>query len=226
MLVIPIFAALICLALGFAWLFSVANVFFRDVEHLLAVLFLPWFFLTPVLYGLDQLPRRQLAPLADRLLRYGNPVTPYVEGVRAVVLAGDRARARRCCSTSSSSARSSRCSASGSCSATRTASPSSSDVSNAARSRPGEIRGRGTRAAVQDPPLAEPLAEGGDRSGASCRARASSGRCATSTSTSRPARPSGSSAERLGQVDAAEADRRDLRADRPARSTSAGGSAR
>ncbi len=37
MLVIPIVAGLICLVLGLAWLFSVANVFFRDVEHLLAV---------------------------------------------------------------------------------------------------------------------------------------------------------------------------------------------
>ena len=53
-LVIPIVAGLICLVLGLAWMLSVANVFFRDVEHLLAVAFLPWFFLTPVLYGLDQ----------------------------------------------------------------------------------------------------------------------------------------------------------------------------
>ena len=54
MLVIPFLAALLCLALGFAWLLSIANVFFRDVEHLLAVIFLPWFFLTPVLYSLEQ----------------------------------------------------------------------------------------------------------------------------------------------------------------------------
>lgn len=53
-LVIPFLAALLCLALGFAWALSVATVFFRDVEHLLAVIFLPWFFLTPVLYGLEQ----------------------------------------------------------------------------------------------------------------------------------------------------------------------------
>jgi ABC-2 type transport system permease protein len=85
-LAIPIMAALVCLALGLAWLLSVANVFFRDVEHLLGVLFLPWFFLTPVLYGLQQLPAAaQHAWLID-LLRYGNPVTPYVEGLRAVIL--------------------------------------------------------------------------------------------------------------------------------------------
>ena len=85
-LVLPFVAALICLALGFAWLFSVANVFFRDIEHLLAVIFLPWFFLTPILYGLDQLPAAAQHKWLIDLMRYGNPVTPYVEGIRAVTL--------------------------------------------------------------------------------------------------------------------------------------------
>ena len=85
-LAFPILAALICLALGLAWLLSILNVFFRDVEHLLAVLFLPWFFLTPVLYGLEQLPAASNHRWLIHLLRYGNPVTPYVEGVRATLL--------------------------------------------------------------------------------------------------------------------------------------------
>ena len=85
-LAIPIVAALVCLALGFALLLSVATVFFRDVEHLLAVLFLPWFFLTPVLYGLEQLPAAAQHPWLIHLLRYGNPVAPYVESLRAVIL--------------------------------------------------------------------------------------------------------------------------------------------
>ena len=85
-LVLPFFLALLCLALGLAWMLSVANVFFRDVEHLVAVLFLPWFFLTPVLYGLDQLPAAASHQTVIHLLRYGNPITPYVEGIRAVVL--------------------------------------------------------------------------------------------------------------------------------------------
>ena len=65
MLVIPIVAALICLVLGLAWLFSIANVFYRDVEHLLAVVFLPWFFLTPGPLRARAVQRRQRAPLAD-----------------------------------------------------------------------------------------------------------------------------------------------------------------
>jgi ABC-2 type transport system permease protein len=85
-LALPILAALICLALGLAWLLSVLNVFFRDIEHLLAVMFLPWFFLTPVLYGLEQLPAAAAHRWLIDLLRYGNPVTPYVEGFRATLL--------------------------------------------------------------------------------------------------------------------------------------------
>ena len=85
-LLVPFFAALLCLALGLAWMLSVANVFFRDIEHLLGVLFLPWFFLTPVLYGLEQLPAANAHRWLIDLLRYGNPVTPYVEGIRAAVL--------------------------------------------------------------------------------------------------------------------------------------------
>jgi lipopolysaccharide transport system permease protein len=87
-LALPILAALLCLALGFAWITATANVFFRDVEHLLAVLFLPWFFLTPVLYSLSLLPAAVQHPWLIHLLRYGNPVTPYVEGLRAVILEG------------------------------------------------------------------------------------------------------------------------------------------
>jgi lipopolysaccharide transport system permease protein len=87
-LVVPFFAALLCLALGLAWIFSVANVFYRDVEHLLAVLFLPWFFLTPVLYSLDLFPAAASHRWVIHLMRYGNPVTPYVEGIRAVILQG------------------------------------------------------------------------------------------------------------------------------------------
>jgi ABC-type polysaccharide/polyol phosphate export permease len=39
-----------------------------------------------VLYGLDQLPAATTHPTIIHLMRYGNPVTPYVEGIRAVAL--------------------------------------------------------------------------------------------------------------------------------------------
>jgi lipopolysaccharide transport system permease protein len=84
----PMFLAFLCLALGVGWLVSTATVFFRDIEHLVAVLFLPWFFLTPILYSLDTLPRAAGHPILVHLLRYGNPVTPYIEGIRGVLVQG------------------------------------------------------------------------------------------------------------------------------------------
>src|SRR4029078_1171059 len=87
-LAFPMFLAFLCLALGIGWLVSTATVFFRDVEHLVAVLFLPWFFLTPVLYSLHPPPRAAGHPFLIHVLRYGNPVTPYVEGIRGVLVQG------------------------------------------------------------------------------------------------------------------------------------------
>jgi ABC-2 type transport system permease protein len=85
---LPILAGLFCLTLGFSWALASANVFFRDVEHLLAILFLPWFFLTPVFYDLEQLPGASEHAWLIDVLRYGNPVTPYVETLRGAVLQG------------------------------------------------------------------------------------------------------------------------------------------
>jgi len=88
LLAIPIAAALFALALGVAWLFATANVFYRDVEHFLNVLFLPWFFLTPVFYRLENLPGAAEHETVVNIMRYLNPVTPYVEGIRATLLDG------------------------------------------------------------------------------------------------------------------------------------------
>jgi lipopolysaccharide transport system permease protein len=88
LLVVPLLAALILLTLGLTWLLATANVFLRDVEHFVSVLFLPWFFLTPILYSLEQLPGAANHPWLIDVLRYGNPVTPYVESIRAAVLQG------------------------------------------------------------------------------------------------------------------------------------------
>jgi lipopolysaccharide transport system permease protein len=88
LLAVPFFLAFLMLALGIGWLVSTATVFYRDVEHLIGVLLLPWFFLTPVLYALDQLPRAPAHQWLIHLLRYGNPVTPYIEGIRGVLVQG------------------------------------------------------------------------------------------------------------------------------------------
>jgi ABC-2 type transport system permease protein len=81
------FGLLVVTCFGIACVLSTVNVFFRDTSHLISVILLPLFFMTPVFYSLDQFPR-QPPEWAITILRYGNPVTPYMESIRATALDG------------------------------------------------------------------------------------------------------------------------------------------
>lgn len=73
---------LVGLVSGLSIVVAAATVVFRDVEHLLVTVLLPWFFLTPVFYTFEQLPRiDQHARLADAL-HYVNFVTPPLLAIR------------------------------------------------------------------------------------------------------------------------------------------------
>lgn len=87
-ILVPVFFTLLTiLCFGLACLLATANVFFRDVSHLVNVILLPLFFMTPVFYSLDNFPRQPPAWVID-VLRYGNPITPYIEAIRATALEG------------------------------------------------------------------------------------------------------------------------------------------
>lgn len=88
-LVVPLGLLFACLVAGFALAVASLNALFRDVEHLLAALLLPWFFLTPILYSLEQLPGVDEYPLAAFLLHWVNFLTPPIEAMRAVLFAGE-----------------------------------------------------------------------------------------------------------------------------------------
>jgi lipopolysaccharide transport system permease protein len=83
-----VFVLLTMLVFGLGTLLAVANVFFRDVSHLVSVTLLPLFFLTPVFYSLSAFP---VTPpdWVITLMRYGNPLTPYLETIRALGLQGE-----------------------------------------------------------------------------------------------------------------------------------------
>jgi len=85
---VPVFFALLTLlCFGMACILATLNVFFRDVSHLVNVILLPLFFLTPVFYSLDNFPR-QPPEWVIAILRYGNPITPYIESIRATAMQG------------------------------------------------------------------------------------------------------------------------------------------
>lgn len=60
------------LGLGLAFVFSACNVYLRDLEHILGIITMSLFYVTPVIYPVSMVPERFLKIL------YLNPMTPMV----------------------------------------------------------------------------------------------------------------------------------------------------
>ena len=86
---IPIALLIVGFVIGLALAVASANVVFRDVEHLIQAVLLPWFFLTPILYSIDKLPGGlEHHHTVKVILRWFNPITPPIEALRAPLYAG------------------------------------------------------------------------------------------------------------------------------------------
>ena len=85
---LPLVLGLVALAGGIALVLAAVTVVFRDVEHLLTAILLPWFFLTPVFYTFDLQGINNHPKLVD-LLHYGNPVAPFVIAIRDPLFFGE-----------------------------------------------------------------------------------------------------------------------------------------
>ncbi len=92
-LAIPLALLLIALVGGLALAVASLNVLYRDVEHLIAALLLPWFFLTPVLYTYDTIGATRRHPGLVDLLHYGNFMSPAVTAIRDPLFFGRLPRA-------------------------------------------------------------------------------------------------------------------------------------
>jgi lipopolysaccharide transport system permease protein len=75
----------VALCLGLCLILCTLNVFFRDTEHILSILTMAWFFMTPIFYSL----KLQLDALPDRLhsLVFLNPMTGIVCACRSALMA-------------------------------------------------------------------------------------------------------------------------------------------
>lgn len=70
---------------GIGLTFSVLNVYFRDVQHLVNILFQVWFYLTPIVYPIDLVPQRAVIfghDLPTRAIFDLNPMVAFVESFR------------------------------------------------------------------------------------------------------------------------------------------------
>jgi ABC-type polysaccharide/polyol phosphate export permease len=66
------------------------NVYFRDVEHILTAIGLPWIFVSPVFYTFATVPglSGENEWVAD-LLHYGNPIAPFIISVQDALFFGE-----------------------------------------------------------------------------------------------------------------------------------------
>jgi lipopolysaccharide transport system permease protein len=77
-----VLVAVYIVTLGFSLLFSALNVYFRDLEHILGIVTMAWFYFTPVIYKVDLIPERFLK------LYYLNPMTPVTLSFRDILYYG------------------------------------------------------------------------------------------------------------------------------------------
>ncbi len=89
MLLLPLVILFSCaLVAGVSLAVSVINVFFRDTEHIISALVLPWFFITPILYSFDSFPIKTSQDWIITVLEYANFATPFVIAFQDVLFWG------------------------------------------------------------------------------------------------------------------------------------------
>ena len=82
---LPVLAAVqLVMGLGLAYLLAALNVFFRDVQHILSVLLMAWYFLTPILFPVSIVADRP----REAMLLYLNPMTALIVGYQRALLDG------------------------------------------------------------------------------------------------------------------------------------------
>lgn len=90
LLAVPLAAVFVCFVAGVTLTIACLDALFRDVEHLIGALLLPWFFVTPVFWDWSFFTHHQTIV---QILRYGNPVSPAVSAIRDPLWAGVAPRA-------------------------------------------------------------------------------------------------------------------------------------
>ena len=83
-LLVPALAVVLVFAVAMALLASALNVRFRDVEHLLEIALLAWFWLTPIVYPVAQV-QAQLVPRHLFWLYMANPMTAVVTAMQRAI---------------------------------------------------------------------------------------------------------------------------------------------
>jgi lipopolysaccharide transport system permease protein len=87
-LALPLAPPILAFVAGLSLAVASLNALYRDVEHIVAALLLPWFFLTPILYSLESIPGVSDHPRLIEVVHWANPLTPPLEAFRDPVFFG------------------------------------------------------------------------------------------------------------------------------------------
>lgn len=80
--VLPIFMIQQIFTLGLALFLAAANLLYRDIQYLLSLVIVLWFYITPVIFPTDLIPEQY------RTIMQFNPMAVIINAYRQVVLAG------------------------------------------------------------------------------------------------------------------------------------------
>ncbi len=89
LLLLPVvIACLLAFTLGLALIASALHAYYRDVQPILTAALLPWFFVSGVLFQIQTLPGLHSHHWLRPLLRWVNPVAPFVDAFHSVIYYG------------------------------------------------------------------------------------------------------------------------------------------
>ena len=88
LLIVPLVVLLFAFTLGLSLIASVTHAYFRDVQPVLTAALLPLFFISGVLFQFQKLPGVESHPWIGSLLRWGDPIAPFISAMRSVVYSG------------------------------------------------------------------------------------------------------------------------------------------
>ena len=88
LLALPLAALIVAFVGGLALAVASLNVLFRDVEFIVAAVLMPWFFLTPIIYSLSNVPGAGAHPHVIAAIHWLNPVSPAIQAIRAPLFLG------------------------------------------------------------------------------------------------------------------------------------------
>jgi ABC-type polysaccharide/polyol phosphate export permease len=89
LLLLPVLLVLLAVfVLGLGLGLAVMHSYFRDVAPILSAVLFPWFLITPIFFRPTDFPGQDKVSWLPDALRWGNPVSPFIESVREVLFYG------------------------------------------------------------------------------------------------------------------------------------------